>query len=442
VRQGSVVEGGAVRELLRERWFPWLLATRLVSQTGDGIFQASLASAVFFDPDHQTDPKQAAAGFVVLLLPYSLIGPFAGVFLDRWRRQRVLVLANIIRCVFIVATAAVLATMGARGVPFYAAALAALSVNRFYLAALSASLPHVVSPRQLLLANSVSTTSGSLLTIAGLGIALSLRHAVGPNDRGNAVIAVVSCVVYLAAAAAAGRIPVKLLGPDGSAPALARALKDVVDGLAAGSVHVWQRRPVARALAAIAATRLLIGMATIGTLLLYRNYFHDSGVLRAGIVGLGQAFAASAVGFLLAAVIAPAATARVGKSRWIVLVLSGAAVAQVAFGLPFAKAPLLAGAAVIGFATQSTKICVDTIVQEQIDDEFRGRVFSLYDTVFNLTFVLAAVLAAFVLPLDGKSYAVLIAIGAGYALTALLYGAAGRGDDRVSTGAASAAQAS
>jgi MFS family permease len=184
-------------------------------------------------------------------------------------------------------------------------------------------------------------------------------------------------------------------------------------------------------------------MSTIGTLLLYRNYFHDSGVLRAGIVGLGQAFAASAVGFVLAAVIAPAATARVGKSSWIVLVLSGAAVAQIAFGLPFAKAPLLAGAAVLGFATQSTKICVDTIVQEQIDDEYRGRAFSLYDTVFNLTFVLAAVLAAFVLPIDGKSYVVLVAIGAGYAVTALLYGAAERGDRRrVTTGAASAAQAS
>jgi MFS family permease len=420
-----------------------LLATRLVSQTGDGIFQASLASAVFFDPGHQTDPKQAAAGFVVLLLPYSLVGPFAGVFLDRWRRQRVLVLANVIRCVFIVATAAVVATLGPRGFFFYTAALAALSVNRFYLAALSAALPHVVPPRQLLLANSVSTTSGSLLTIAGLGIALSLRHAVGPSNRGNAVIALASCVVYLAAAAVARRIPVRLLGPDGSAPPLARALRDVVDGLAAGSRHVWRRRPVGRALAAIAATRLLIGMSTIGTLLLYRNYFHDSGVLRAGIVGLGQAFAASAVGFVLAAVIAPAATARVGKSSWIVLVLSGAAVAQIAFGLPFAKAPLLAGAAVLGFATQSTKICVDTIVQEQIDDEYRGRVFSLYDTVFNLTFVLAAVLAAFVLPIDGKSYVVLVAIGAGYAVTALLYGAAERGDRRrVTTGAASAAQAS
>src|SRR5947209_2676503 len=102
-----------VRELLAKRWFRWLFATRLVSQLADGVFQTSLASAVFFNPEHQIDPKRTAAGFVVLLLPYSLISPFAGVFLDRWRRQRVLVWANVVRVGFIVATAAVVVTHGA-----------------------------------------------------------------------------------------------------------------------------------------------------------------------------------------------------------------------------------------------------------------------------------------------------------------------------------------
>src|SRR5919107_3102976 len=103
---------GVVRELLRERWFPRLYATRLVSQTADGIFQGSLASAVFFNPDHQTDPKQAAAGFVVLLLPYSVVGPFAGVFLDRWSRQRVLLVANLARAATIVGFALLLSALG------------------------------------------------------------------------------------------------------------------------------------------------------------------------------------------------------------------------------------------------------------------------------------------------------------------------------------------
>src|SRR5947199_2250090 len=103
---------GGIRELLGRHWFRWLFGTRLVAQCADGVFQASLASAVFFNPDHQTDPKQAAAGFVVLLLPYSLVGPFAGVFLDRWRRQRVLVIGNVVRSAFVVATAVLLLTDG------------------------------------------------------------------------------------------------------------------------------------------------------------------------------------------------------------------------------------------------------------------------------------------------------------------------------------------
>src|SRR3954466_15568259 len=120
-----------IRELLARRWFRWLFATRLVSQCADGVFQSSLASAVFFNPDHQTDPKQAAAGVVLLLVPYSLVGPFAGAFLDRRGRQVVPVVPHLWPSAFIAATAVVLTTLGARGLLFYLTALCALSANRF-----------------------------------------------------------------------------------------------------------------------------------------------------------------------------------------------------------------------------------------------------------------------------------------------------------------------
>src|SRR3954469_5860821 len=97
--------GDGVRGLFARPWFASLYGARTVAQAADGMFQASLASAVFFNPEHQTDPRQAAAGFVILLLPYSLVGPFAGVFLDRWYRQRVLARANVVRAVLVVVTA-------------------------------------------------------------------------------------------------------------------------------------------------------------------------------------------------------------------------------------------------------------------------------------------------------------------------------------------------
>src|SRR5947209_20625268 len=105
--------GVGVSALLARPHFPSLYGARVTAQLADGVFQASLASAVFFNPDHQTDPRQAAAGFVILLLPYSLVGPFAGVFLDRWRRQRVLVVANLVRSMLVVLTASLLAATAA-----------------------------------------------------------------------------------------------------------------------------------------------------------------------------------------------------------------------------------------------------------------------------------------------------------------------------------------
>jgi MFS family permease len=140
------------------------------------------------------------------------------------------------------------------------------------------------------------------------------------------------------------------------------------------------------------------------------------------VVGLGQAVAASTAGYLLAAVATPAIARRIGKARWIVGLYVTAGIAQLSCGLPFRPAPLLVGAAFIGIASAGAKICVDTIVQEQVDDDFRGRVFSFYDTMFNVTFVAAAVGAAFLLPATGRSTAAVLFLSAGYAATAAGYG--------------------
>ena len=108
--------GTTIRALLARPDFRRLLATRLLSQFGDGVFQAALAGTVLFNPQRAADPVDVAAGFAVLLLPYSLVGPFAGVWLDRWSRRQVLVHANLLRAA-LVAVVAGLVLVGVDGVP-------------------------------------------------------------------------------------------------------------------------------------------------------------------------------------------------------------------------------------------------------------------------------------------------------------------------------------
>jgi hypothetical protein len=109
------------------------------------------------------------------------------------------------------------------------------------------------------------------------------------------------------------------------------------------------------------------------------------------------------------------------KPRWIVLLLAGAGVAQLLLGLPFVPPTIVLAGVVLGFVAQGVKICVDSTLQETIDDDFRGRVFSVYDTLFNVSYVVALLVGAFLLPPTGISYSLLAAVAAGYLLAAFVY---------------------
>jgi hypothetical protein len=111
----------------------------------------------------------------------------------------------------------------------------------------------------------------------------------------------------------------------------------------------------------------------------------------------------------------------VGKRRWATVLLAAGGVSQLGLGLPFLPPTTVLAGLVIGFVGQGVKICVDSTLQETVEDDFRGRVFSVYDTLFNVTFVVALLVAAFLLPPSGVSYPLLVTVGVGYLAGAAAY---------------------
>jgi hypothetical protein len=397
-----------------------LLSVRLFGQFADGVFQASLAGAVLFNPERQAHAADIAAGFAVLLLPYSVLGPFAGVLLDRWWRQRVLLGANLIRALLVCGVAIEIA-FGVHGQPFYLSALVVISVNRFILSGLSASLPHVVEPDRLITANAVSTTAGAVVAACGGGAAIGVRALTDNGNTGSALVATGAGVAYLIAGLLARWFDREQLGPDDDTRTHGETVRHVFTGLIAGGQHVRSHPSVERAFAVIAVHRFAYGVSAICTLLLYRNFFVDDGPFRAGLAGLGQLIGAIAVGGGLAAVATPIAARRIGYTRWPAALLITAGVVEIVLGLPFTLQTYLPAAAMLGFVAQGVKICVDTLIAQRVLDDFRGRVFSLYDTLFNLLFVTAAVLTAMILPETGHSVAAVIMIGLAYSTTGVVY---------------------
>ena len=142
--------------------FRRLLAVRVATQTSDGVLQIALASFVLFSPERQPDAASVAAVLAITLLPFSILGPFVGVVLDRWSRRQILVVVDLPAPCWLSGwrSWSDRACVPAGRAAFYGGVLLAMSLNRFLLAALSAALPHTIDPAEYMVANSVVPTIG------------------------------------------------------------------------------------------------------------------------------------------------------------------------------------------------------------------------------------------------------------------------------------------
>ncbi|WP_228080745.1 MFS transporter [Streptomyces profundus] len=410
---------GSLRILLRGDGFKRLLTVRLLSQFADGVFQVGLATYVVFAPEQETTPGDIAAAMAVLLLPYSLLGPFAGVLLDRWRRRQVLFHGNLLRCALVVATCALILG-GAPDWLFYLSALMVTAVNRFVLAGLSASLPRVVEREQLVIANSLSPTAGTLAATVGGGGALVVQLLARSQGVQDSLALLLAAGIYLLAGLSALRLGRDQLGPENAQapPSLGSAIIATSRGLAAGLRHLRERPPAAWTLAGVGLMRFCYGALLVTVLMLCRYAWDEGG--DEGVALLGIAVGVSGAGFFVAALVTPWLVARVGRLGWYIRCALAAAILVPVLGLSFQPVPMLIAAFVLGLVSQSAKIVTDTVVQSSVSDAFRGRVFSLYDMLYNIAFVGAAGVAALILPADGRSAALLCLVSALYALTAVL----------------------
>ncbi len=112
---------------------------------------------------------QMAKLFSCTIIPVFLIGPVAGVYVDRWSRQRTMFICDLIRAslVFIIA----FSLINLKPIfPIYIMIFLVFSVGRFFVPAKMSIIPDLVKKEDLLLANSLVNTTGMIAAMFGLGL--------------------------------------------------------------------------------------------------------------------------------------------------------------------------------------------------------------------------------------------------------------------------------
>jgi len=415
---------GHVRNLASNRRFRHLLAVRLTSQGADGMFQASLALSVFFNPalGEANDPFRYATAVAVLLGPYSLLGPYVGTVLDRFSRRNLIGGANLARAALMIVIC--LTLPGGFNWSWVLCAMIVLAANRFVLAGLAAAHPQVVPAKDLVTANSLASTLGALAY--GLGLATTGIAKLLDSGVSYSMLALAAGCGYLASACIVGASFRRAdLGPpaDDAAPSgLWRGIAQTSSGMWEGFKHLGRRRGPALAMAVQGLHRFLYGIVFIIAIALFMGFFWDVESDQTTIISWLLVLAVLGnVGVLAAALATPRATRVWGPKNWIVVLMGLCAVVVAALSGTMMPVMFAVAVLLVNIASQGLKITVDTSIQRGVEDAYRGRVFSVNDTVYNVGYLAGLFAAAFVVPANGYAPGTLIAVALSYGLICVGY---------------------
>lgn len=354
---------GAYAAVIRSRaYFPLWLG-QLLSNFGETLHYIALVILVF----RLSGQGLAVAGVVAAeVVPVLLLGPIAGVVIDRFSRKRVLIGADLARAALV---ASLLWPQGVWHAYLVAAGLAA--GNTFFGPAYQAVIPALTTEGQRLAANSVAWSTGRLVQIvaAAVGGGLIALLGTGPAFALNAATFLASALLIatLTIPAHAGQVGA------GSTVGLRRYFQDAREGLSFA-----RRDPfVSRLLLVQALASLAVGAT--GALLVVLAERH----LRLAPAGFAWLIGAIGVGALLGPLLPNTLARDYRDARWLFVpyIIRGIGDILIAVFTPLPVALLLLF--IYGLNTSTGMVVFNSTVQGAVPDRVRGRVFTLLDVTWN-----------------------------------------------------------
>ncbi|MGE5280477.1 MAG: MFS transporter [Deltaproteobacteria bacterium] len=379
------------RHIVRNRNFSLLWISQIISQFGDRLNQMALLALVYrFAPGSTT---QIAKLMSFAIVPVFLVGPMAGVYVDRWDRRSTMVVADFVRAALVFSIAFYFMRKDILW-PVYAIVCLAFCVSRFYVPAKMSIIPEIVKGDDLLLANSLVNTTGMVAAMMGFGLGGILVSWVGA--KGGFVIDAVTFLIAgtLIFCVKNGGAPetvregVSAVGKEILAVVRKSVLQEIKDAV----VFLANQRQLRSCFGILFFLWAALGAVYVVSIVFIQQAFgHATREIGLLIVGLG-------VGLFIGSLVYGRLGHQKHSFKMIFACVFAGGVVLLTFVSAVARYPNLMLAIaltfILGLVVAPTMVISQTLVQELTESSMRGRLFSSLEIVVHLAFLLSMLIAA------------------------------------------------
>ena len=349
--------------IFRKRDFSLMWLAQLISTIGEALTDLAAAILIF-----QITNSAFAVGAVLMVtaIPTLFVGLFAGVFVDRFDKKRILLLANLLRGVIVlgIPTAYIAFMPGNQDtfvIALYSLIFVSATVRQFFDPAWEAVLPEIATEEELTQANSFLAVSSFGSTAVGFAAAGFLASS------GDPLLAFyIDAATYFVAFA----LLLPIVVPKKTGEAEETSIGVVIENLKSGAGYMW-RTPILRSIFLTGAP-VYLSFGLWNVLLLPMAIR----VLGGTEFEYGLQEGLTSLGFVVGSFFMAKFGDRLAEGTWLVAgtVLMGI------FGALYGLSPTMAVAIVMvsitGFLNAPQSIAKRLLLQRHIPRDMRGRVFS------------------------------------------------------------------
>jgi MFS family permease len=390
-------------KVLRNRDFFLLWLGQIISQLGDRLDQMALIALVYSRAEGSTIGIAKILSFTII--PVFLIGPVAGVYVDRWDKRRTMYICDLLRAAMVLCIPLFL--INKNFIWIYLLIFLIFSVGRFFVPAKLSIIPELVDKEDLLIANSLVNTTGMIAAILGFGVSgiiVEWLKAAGGFYLDSLSFLVSGTMIFLIAKKSRASMTLSRVGKE----IVEVIRKSVVQEIKEGLFYFIKNKHIR-----ITAGIIFVLWSALGAVYVVIIVFVQK-TLHSATKDLGLLIMFLGIGLFIGSLIYGRFGQRLSHYRviFVSLILSG--IMLIIFAVILRHYPVFLFAAglsvALGVFISPIMIASNTIIHQVSDNEMMGKVFSSLEIVMHLGFLLFMFLSSFLAERWGN-FTILVIVG-------------------------------